>query len=797
MPVSLNQFSDIAARQDVRDSGVVRLDNRQELRPGQSRFRLVRWIRDSGIGKRISNRRTVDAFIGSLQNHYGAEVTKRMDLGPLRDLQRRGKPLHVRDIKAAISEADQAADLHKLAQSSKIETMVDEKVNQAAYLAEQGGRALADEVRSRVDLDGTYNQFAGIQNRRSERAELSGDFSLFTANRLAGQALENAAQDIFLTGYGVETARGRQSGRLQQIFDQHPQAQAVYEKYGLRFDAARMSDGLYGGLTKRLQAQVNEGLDNPERLPGNGTVKERIEQAVNDTAEQIVDDFVRESTEALEQLHGMRDRGAIKPEDLALFDTESHHSLADVVLHHRILPAMVPKLYELRSKVPANQGALADTGRSMEDKIQVLRGLGDVIAEATSGLSGADAETFAHGNDDRNGYLEGCGRFLLEGKLSAEDDSAIRVAARNNPPGSNLRELCQGIADMRDEIHKSPPPGEEPQSSADRAEAQSAPTETEAQSPPAGTEAQPAPTKKEAPPPVTIQAPDFWKEAREPVGNMADAAIALLGRDAPASTGSYTRRAGAVAEAIRNCGIGVPPPDESGIEQSGKGSFNQSALQIARQELVKILDENKDMSTEFPGYIEEAAKDLQRATFVFNGKALVNEPKIWIYEGFKEFCVDRQGNPDDRLFDVLTKLAYQRSNTLALRRFAAGAPDIRDSETGKIEPMDKTDRGTILTTAPLVGIPSAKFKNSYNLSKTADGNVNLVITFKGPSNALNHGTRGALAIDYRQSHVEMNIHMEIDTQDYSVRLTGMDYDYRLVPSHKGLEMIPEDWTPPQ
>ena len=785
MPVSLNQFSDIAARQDVRDSGVVRLDNRQELTPGQSRFRLVRWIRDSGIGKRLSNRRTVDAFISSLQNQYGAEVTKRMDLGPLRDLQRRGKPLHVRDIKAAISEADQVADLHKLAQSSKIETMVDEKINQAAYLADPGGRALADEVRSRVDLDGAYNQFAGIQDRRSERADLSGDFSLFTANKLAGQALENAAQDVFLTGYGVETARGRQSGRLQQIFDQHPQAQTVYEKYGLRFDAARMSDGLYAGLTKRLQAQMNEGLDNPERLPGNGTVKDRVEQVVNETAERIVDDFIRESTEALERLHGMRDRGEIKPEDLALFETDSHYSLADVVLHHRILPAMVPKLCELRSKIPANQGVLADTGRTMEDKIQVLRGLGDVIAEATSGLSGADAETFAHGNDDRNGYLEGCGRFLLEGKLSAEDDTAIRVAARNNPPGSNLRELCQGIADMRDEIHKSPPPGEEPQSSADRAEAQSAPTETEAQSPPAGTEAQPAPTKKEAPPPFTIQAPDFWKEAREPVGNMADAAIALLGRDAPASTGSYTRRAGAVVEAIRNCGIGVPPPDESRIEQSGKGSFSRPVLETAQQELESMLTENKKMSEEFPGFIEEATKDLDRTSYAFNGKELYHQPKIWVYEAFKEFCVDREGKPDDRLFDILAQLSYQRSNMLGLGRFSTGMG------------IDDKDTAAMLKSAPLFGMPSVGFKSSYRMNRTADGNVSLTITSRGPSNVLAQGTKGSVAIEYRQSHVEFKINVEINAQDYTVRLTGMDYDYRLVPSNKDPEMIPEDWTPPQ
>ena len=63
-----------------------------------------------GIGKRLSNRNTINAFISSLETHYGEEVKSRMDFRPLRNLQDRGKPLHVRDINAVISEADMVAD---------------------------------------------------------------------------------------------------------------------------------------------------------------------------------------------------------------------------------------------------------------------------------------------------------------------------------------------------------------------------------------------------------------------------------------------------------------------------------------------------------------------------------------------------------------------------------------------------------------------------------------------------------------------------------------------------------------
>ena len=683
MPVSFDQFSDLAARHNVRDSSVVRLDSRQDLKLKQSRFRLVRWVRDSGIGKRLSNRRTVDAFISSLQDRYGREVMSRIDLRALRNLQSAGKPLPVRAIKAAIQDAD-------------------------------------------------------IAVRTSEE-------------------LHDAGRDTYLTGYGVQTAQGRQTDKLQQVFNRNTHARALQDKYGLRFDARRISGQLQNALSERLDDRLKQVLRNPEQLPGEGSVSQRVEQAIDQAAAGIVDDFVRERAAALDQLHEVRARGEISAEDMASYkeDWQDSHSLADVVMHRSIPPAMVPKLCALRSEVPDNLVDLASGAHSMEHKSQVLRRFGDALAAIQTGMSEADMEKYAADAEMKNQFSEDCRGFLLEGKLSARDASAIRQAATADGPGSNLKELCQGIVDIREEALNPSYPGDNPSTFDNE------------------------------------RWPDFWSAAREPVGNMADAAAVLLGSDAPAPTGRYTKRHEGALQALRSTGIDIPPPDDLGAGQSGKGAFSRTALDIAQGELGDILEETKDMSKEFPGITGETAADLNRATFVFDGKTFNNQPKTEVYEAFREFCVDSNGKPDGRLLSLVSKLAYQRSNTLALLRFTSGGPDLIDRQTNEIR-TNQTDRTSLLKTAPLVGMPSVQFKNSYIMNRAEDGKVVLNIRSGGPAYVMNHGTRGALGIDINRSHVDLNINLEIDTRDYSARLTGMDYDYRLVPTGRGPENPPAD-----
>ena len=206
-----------------------------------------------------------------------------------------------------------------------------------------------------------------------------------------------------------------------------------------------------------------------------------------------MDDFVRERAEALETLHDMHARGDVRTEDMVSFSSVEASSLADVVLHRRIPPVMIPALYGLRNEVPDDLGSLADTDRNMESKIGTIRGLGDVLGGIFTGLAGHDYAKYAAGEDGRLNYVEDCGRFLLEGKLSAEEESAIRHAVTAELPGSNLQELCEGVAVMRGAMYN-----------AGRNESD-------------------------------------WDAGREALERMGDATVALLGRDALPPAGEYTR----------------------------------------------------------------------------------------------------------------------------------------------------------------------------------------------------------------------------------------------------------------
>ncbi len=724
MPVSLDQFSDFAARQNVRDSGVVTVDSRQDLRLNQSRFRLVRWVRDSGIGKRLSNRRTVDAFISSLQHHYGPEVTSRMDFRPLRDLQSRGKPLHVRDIKAVIGEADMVADGIKSVKSSNIEALIDEKIAGSVYFNLPGGEDLAREVRNQVDVVRTQERFGREQYFNTGMGEVSGEARLNSARDWATLGITDAQKDVFLTGYGVNTARGQQFDKLQQILDRHSQARALEKDYGLRFDASRTSVALHDELSVKLSRELSRVLKDPEQLPGEGPVRDRVEQAIDLRAERLVDDFIQERTETLERLHEMHARGEISSEEMASFRADGHQSLADVVLHQRIPPGMLSRLYALRSKTPDNIGDLASGDHTMEHKLRVLGQFGEAMAGIETGLSEAEFNNYMLGAEKKQSYIEDCGRFLLEGKLSADDSSVIRHAVMTDQPGSDVSGLLRGIASIRGEAHDP---------NADLA---------------------------------------HWNQVKDPLDKLALAGNGLLGFDVPSLMADYTTGAGNVLTAMRNCGIDAPPPDKFGEIQSGKGAFSRSAQEISQQEMeFDLKDTRQAKSGEYPEFLAEAIKDFNRADYIVGGVTIERGDVDGVVRSIREFCTGADGNTDDRMLDIVGKLVYQRTNSMGRNRFASGMD------------ISENDKICLLKTAPVLGMPEVRYSSTYTIDKTDTGNVLLRISSTGPTNIMNH-PQGPLFLDEDQSSVAFNINVEIDAQDYSARVSGMDYEFRLVPAHK-------------
>ncbi|MCY4210774.1 MAG: hypothetical protein OXE97_07000 [Gammaproteobacteria bacterium] len=147
MSVSLNQFSDAIARANVRDRDVVTVTKQNNLKLGSSRFRLLRWVTASGIGKRLRNRRTVDAFIHSLQQNFGENVVGKMNLGHLQQLRSRGKPLNVRFVKAYLDNA------------REVKQYLDVRSEQ------QGAGRLADAAVRRVEA--SLTQFTSTESRAS------------------------------------------------------------------------------------------------------------------------------------------------------------------------------------------------------------------------------------------------------------------------------------------------------------------------------------------------------------------------------------------------------------------------------------------------------------------------------------------------------------------------------------------------------------------------------------------------------------------------------------------------------
>ena len=409
-------------------------------------------------------------------------------------------------------------------------------------------------------------------------------------------------------------------------------------------------------------------------------------------------------------------------EDMGSFRSDRQSSLADVVLHHRIPAGMLSPLIALRSRVPDNLGELSSSNHSMEHKIQVLEQFGEALNGIYTGLSEADFEKYVSGEENKNSYTMDCGRFLLEGKLTTDDESTIRHAVITDPHGSDLLELCQGIADMRGATY--------------------------------GLRAN----------------DDNWAAAKYPLDKMLMAAVVLLGGDVVPPADDYTQGAANVLNALRNCGIGAPPPDEHQIEQSGKGAFSRPALDIAQNELDEHLAQVLPESKEHPGFPEEAIRDVNRSTYIIDGKTIERNDVDGVVGDIRNMCVDEHGNSDDRMRDIIGKLVSRRTVALGENRFSSGTD------------ANETDTTSLLKTAPFMGLPSVDYSTTYRISKN-DGGVVVHIISESPADALNH-PRGVQVLDADKSQVAFDMTIEVNAQDYSTKLTGMNYGYRFVPTGK-------------
>ena len=724
MPVSISQFSDVATRPEVSGTGVVTVDAAQDVRLVQSRFRLVRWIRNAGIGRRSLNRASVGAFIRSLESHYGSEVTSRMDLRRLREVHSRGRPLHVRHIRAAITEADLVADGLGMVRSSNIQRLVEENVGNAAYASLPGGEELAQELRDHADIAGVGKELADRQAyMHKSRGGFDGNYSLGTARRLVGLALSDAGRDLFLSGYGIRTVQGSTFDKLQAVVDRHPATQAFSEKYGVEFSASRASSALHRTLSEKLPDTLNKALRDPASLPGDGPIRQRIEQAVDEVAERIVGNFIQERAEALDRLYDMYDKGEIRSDDFSSFGGDSASSLPYVVLHHRIPPEMLPALYDMRNRVPDGLADLASQDCTMEHKIRVLGEFGEVIGEIFRGLSNDDRNRYSPGPDSKLNFMSDCGRFLLEGKLSSREESEIRAAARSQVTESEFADLLRGLAALRGGMYR---------------------------------------------PDAT---PAHWAGAGERIDDMALAAVVLLAPYVPKIVGPYTPAAGNVVTAMRNCGFEIPPPGNPEVEQSGSGKFSQAALEVAEAEMREDLArQNQIESTRYPGFLAEPIEDYSRSAYTVSGTLVEWGDTDAVVAGIRNICTDANNNTDWTLCKIVGQLAYQRSDSMATRRMAFGSGG-------------ESDTSEFLRTAPFPGnLVFSNNRSGYEISKKPDGNILVRIKTGGVAKRLDSSGSEHQYLDQEKSTVAFDTTVEVDAKSHAARVVDMRYQFHFVPT---------------
>ena len=228
---------------------------------------------------------------------------------------------------------------------------------------------------------------------------------------------------------------------------------------------------------------------------------------------------------------------------------------------------------------------------------------------------------------------------------------------------------------------------------------------------------------------------------------------------------------------MRNCGMELPPPEVGGGMQSGRGSFTRAAIRAAEVELQKNLsgegrtEKSLAMSEEYPGFREEAVRDLNRADYVVDGKRLERGDVAGIVESIRNFCVDRGGNRDETLLGVVAKLVYQESSSLGIRRFASGGNS------------DAADKMAKVQSAPIMGQIGGAFRSTYQVSRIDENTVRVGVRAAGPAtNVTRNGLFDSTMLDPDQSWLEYNVAVDVDARDYSARVIGLNYDFQVVPT---------------
>ena len=541
--IELDRFSDLLKARNLRDTDVLTVTNRDNLKLKSSRFPMLRWIANSGVGKRSSNRKTVGLFMDAMKNQFGRELVEKMELDSLQDLQRRGKPLNVRHVRNSVEQA-----VRLQYDASAVVDEIERNISNSAYSSAPGGVELAREVRDRIDFP---TLFKNLQTDLDDYRGPNPTWSVVPniVGRVASSAHNEAFGQIFLSGYGVQED-GMGTGRLQRLIEELPETGQLSAEYGLTLDSSRMPPAFFEELGVKLQRKVDEAMLHPERLTAGSAddpVKTRLAQQLSRTAEQLVQQYMQERLQALGALRqtlepdtagsaaGREPSGsaglepgsvaAQEPGGAAERDTVASEQpsagLYQNILHSRIPASQVPRLMALRQKMPNELDALASPGHSLDDKFGLLHEFGGLVVRTITDMTPADQAKYAPGPESLY-FMEDCANFLKQETLSEDAAAKIRQTLCAGP-GADLPDLYQSLQDIKYAAERNSADGE-------------------------------------------LKTDPVWGEAYRAV-EQVDAAykqfpgyLQMLDGIDLSENRLYTDAALPACQAMRDCGINVPPP---------------------------------------------------------------------------------------------------------------------------------------------------------------------------------------------------------------------------------------------
>ena len=568
--------------------------------------RIARWI---GRFRKSDNRKVIGAFIASLRDQYGGELTDQLvrSTGMDREMAL-GKPLRARQVRKVAGRADAlsaavaernssvaAGYARKLGSESDLSLVKIslEHQSRTLYPANPNMHLLVDPAR-----------VSGMVQREIIAAGDKGKH--FVTTEEAAEILKrvvNGELDAAFTS-ARQGALGKMSIEESSSVSRYALSAAIAgPEWASNIDPDRFETD----LNDMLRTEIEEAVHNRLQAPAIDD-----DAALHALAGELMEGFVAERAAVREAVEGLP------------LDTETKGKILDQALHDNIRADMIPAMgrayLEVRDDLPALGESLGPAG-SREPLSRVCDAMTAAIRE-----SGVEVSV-----ENQDAIYRSFWRFLL---APGGNEQAGVIAGRMEDPESAMRSVAAGAAWLRLEF---PQTEEGLRTEADKN----------------GRE--------------RLTYADTIHTASRYATMMENLAKVLRDKtDAPAESFGLSgederlisrepRSDEAIAD-LRNVGIGMPAPDRIGAANPD-APVSRPALDLIRAGIDTHLEKCADKEVT-GGILDECAVDLARCTFRIDGRTMTRDADV-VADGLRAFCTDSSGHLNEHMLLGISKVAYQ------------------------------------------------------------------------------------------------------------------------------------------